>query len=210
MIITAVDVGVTNFAFVKCEVEDNEITRVVLAERLDLAVVGACEDPTCSLRIHGKNATSRLLHLDRDRPEILKCDILLVEQQPLVGMKGVEQALCALASTEVKLVSPRSMHHHFGIGRLSYDERKKETTEIASVLLDGFVTPAHPRGWADETRKHDIADAMCIMIFYLHCRRAKAREAQEKRERLEHINTILATRGERDLVDFLAQFKCHR
>jgi hypothetical protein len=201
MIITSVDVGVSNFAFVKCEVEENEIVRVLLAERLDLAVVGACGDPACSLRVHGKTASSRLLHLTRDRPEILSCDLLLVEQQPIVGMKDVEQTLCALATSDVKLISPRSMHAHFRIGNLSYKERKKETVEIASPLIAAFLT---------EARKHDMADAMCILMYYLHGRRVDAEEKARAQESMEHVDTILQGRGYKSLSTFLDQFRFAR
>ena len=50
------------------------------------------------------------------------------------------------------LVSPVSMHTHFGMRHLNYDERKERTVSI--------------EGEIPYERKHDIADALCMIVYY--------------------------------------------
>jgi len=56
---------------------------------------------------------------------------------------------------KVILVSPVSMHTHFGMGHLNYEQRKERVESIASR----YVT-------IEEERKHDIADALCMIVYY--------------------------------------------
>ena len=58
---------------------------------------------------------------------------------------------------KVVLVSPVSMHAHFGMRHLNYDERKERTVSIASKYIEGEIP---------YERKHDIADALCMIVYY--------------------------------------------
>jgi len=49
------------------------------------------------------------------------------------------------------LVSPVSMHTHFGMRHLNYEERKERTVSIADKYIEGEIP---------YERKHDIADAL--------------------------------------------------
>jgi len=55
------------------------------------------------------------------------------------------------------LVSPVSMHTHFGMRHLSYEERKERTVSIASKYIHEEIP---------YERKHDIADALCMIVYY--------------------------------------------
>jgi hypothetical protein len=60
---------------------------------------------------------------------------------------------------KVTLVNPVSMHSHFGIGHLNYEQRKERTTSIAEKYLpEGEVIPYE--------RKHDIGDAVCMIVYF--------------------------------------------
>jgi hypothetical protein len=58
---------------------------------------------------------------------------------------------------KVVLVSPVSMHVHFGMRHLNYDERKDRTVEIARK---------HMKEEIPYERKHDIADALCMILYH--------------------------------------------
>jgi hypothetical protein len=49
-----------------------------------------------------------------------------------------------------------SMHVHFGMRHLNYEERKERTVVISEKYM----------GEIPYERKHDIADALCMIIFY--------------------------------------------
>jgi hypothetical protein len=57
---------------------------------------------------------------------------------------------------KVILVSPVSMHVHFGMRHLEYEERKERTVAIAEKYIEGGIP---------YERKHDIADALCMIVF---------------------------------------------
>jgi hypothetical protein len=58
---------------------------------------------------------------------------------------------------KVVLVSPVSMHTHFGMRHLNYEQRKERTVEIATKYLKEDIP---------YDRKHDIADALCMIIYH--------------------------------------------
>ena len=83
-------------------------------------------------------------------------DKILIERQPPGGFTNIEILLHYMFKDKVLLVHPTSMHTHFGIRHLDYEERKERTTSIAERHLK-FEIPYE--------RKHDIADALCMIIY---------------------------------------------
>jgi hypothetical protein len=83
-------------------------------------------------------------------------DKILIERQPPGGFTNIEILLHYMFRDKVSLVSPISIHSHFGMRHLSYDERKERTTSIAERYTN-FEIPYE--------RKHDIADALCMILY---------------------------------------------
>ena len=88
-------------------------------------------------------------------------DIILIERQPPMGLTNIQDILAYNFSSKVKLISPRSMHKHFMISKLDYDSRKQHTVRITSKYLKDFLL------FNNESRKHDIADAFCLALYYI-------------------------------------------
>jgi len=84
-------------------------------------------------------------------------DRILIERQPPGGFTNIEVLLNYMFKDKVLLVSPVSMHTHFGMRHLNYDQRKERTISIASKYISGEIP---------YERKHDIADALCMIIYY--------------------------------------------
>jgi hypothetical protein len=59
---------------------------------------------------------------------------------------------------KVTLVSPVSMHVHFGMRHLNYDERKERTVCISEKYISSNMMDQYER-------KHDIADALCMIVY---------------------------------------------
>src|SRR6056300_654303 len=81
---------------------------------------------------------------------------ILIERQPPGGFTNIEILLHYMFRDKVTLVHPVSMHTHFGIKHLNYEERKERTTSIAERYTN-FEIPYE--------RKHDIADALCMILY---------------------------------------------
>jgi len=123
-------------------------------------------------------------------------DHVRIERQPLTGLTDVEQLLFGHFRSKARLVSPNSMHRHFHIGHYVYEQRKTQTTRIAEPYL------CHLPAWQRE-RVHDLADALCIVLFSLHI---EGREAEQQR-----IQQRKAERQQQHVIvddTFFEQFKC--
>jgi hypothetical protein len=83
-------------------------------------------------------------------------DKILIERQPPGGFQNIEILLHYMFRDKVILVSPVSMHVHFGMRHLDYDQRKERTVSIAEKYIDGDIP---------YERKHDIADALCMIVY---------------------------------------------
>jgi hypothetical protein len=83
-------------------------------------------------------------------------DRILIERQPPGGFQNIEILLHYMFKDKVTLISPVSMHVHFGMRHLNYEERKERTVVISEKYM----------GEIPYERKHDIADALCMIIFY--------------------------------------------
>jgi len=60
---------------------------------------------------------------------------ILIERQPPGGFTNIEILLHYMFKDKVKLISPVSMHKHFGIRHLDYEERKERTVSLAQKFL---------------------------------------------------------------------------
>jgi hypothetical protein len=84
-------------------------------------------------------------------------ELILIERQPPVGFNNIEVLLNYMFRDKVRLISPVSMHTHFGMRHLNYDERKERTISLCEKYT-GIDIPYE--------RKHDIADAVCMLLYY--------------------------------------------
>ena len=84
-------------------------------------------------------------------------DKILIERQPPMGFTNIEILLHYMFKEKVSLISPVSMHVHFGMRHLDYDQRKERSVSIAEKYIDGDIP---------YERKHDIADALCMIVYH--------------------------------------------
>ncbi len=95
------------------------------------------------------------------------CAHVLIERQPLVGHTDVEQILFFMFRHKAVLVSPNAMHRFFNISKYSYDSRKYKTV----MLADQFLPVQDFPEYHCLERKHDVADALCLLLFWIHTQR---------------------------------------
>jgi len=181
MNILSIDIGMINLALVYVNVNsDYTIKEVVFNKLVNLVDLNYHKDLE---DIYKTNETS-----DRIRNLILhyndfftNADKILIERQPPMGFKCIEQVIFFMYRQKTVLISPNAMHSFFQIGHLDYDGRKDKTEKIASEFL------SYSSYYNNLERKHDLADSMCMIIFYLNSFREKYLKEQKNKEVLQKI-----------------------
>lgn len=115
--------------------------------------------------------------------EISEATVILIERQPPGPCVAIEQLFYSKYRDRTVLISPRSMHHHFGIARLDYDKRKEFTTSIALTYLSQTLKEE----LIGLERSHDIADSICMMLYW----RQKMEHKYQQQERKKILETVL-------------------
>lgn len=150
MKIIGIDIGFYNIGLVLAECNKEKIN-VLYVQKVDLSTFKTSETPELSDMIHEFVTTYSDMFCQADQ--------ILIERQPPGGISSVEVLLHYIFRHKAILISPVSMHKHFGIGHLDYEERKVRTESIASKYIK--ESPYYER----LERKHDIADALCMILF---------------------------------------------
>lgn len=157
-VIASIDVGIFNLALVLYDVPNRQCSWY------HCDITTPCP-PDCPLLHHTKSLVDRMRHWEyRYGEHVDAADVLLVEQQPHQGLTAVEMFLADRWRSKLVVISPRSMHKHFGIGNLTYEGRKLASVRIAVHELEAL---GHPEPLSKLQRKHDVADAILQLIYYL-------------------------------------------
>lgn len=175
MHVLAIDVGYSSLGLVHAEVCEFAIATVHLAEKLDLRDIPCLQG--CKL-LHTSNVVDRVNHLVIYYKDLFeRAETILIERQPVGGLLDVQSLLYDKFRSKTTLVSPNAMHKHFGLPRGEYDRRKEMTIEIATPYL------SHLLSFNRLHRKHDVADAMCMILFVTRQQQQQHLLAQDEESR---------------------------
>ena len=156
---------------------------------------------------HTRDLAARLRHFQQEYGHLLDiADIVAVERQPLQGLQAVQLFFQLAWPTTVVLVSPNAMHTWLGIGMYEYEGRKEHTVAAARRMLElcGYA-PKDVEGMllGGGDRKHDVADAACVALFY--SQKILADEEDRKIEKhVAHVHereVVLETGEEKNAVE---------
>lgn len=178
MLVASIDVGIINLgvAFVILHDTTYRLERIVQVEHVDTTIFRHDAVPlsACTLG-HTKTATDRVMHFIQERAALFDdCAVILIERQPIQGHTDVEQVLFMHFRNRAELVSPNSMHKLLQIGHLTYEWRKVKTVEFADTMLDPEQFPEYHR----MTRRHDVADALCLLIYWAYSHHVRTSETE--------------------------------
>jgi hypothetical protein len=166
MFVLAIDVGIINLGLVVARVSRSawRVEEVVHAELVDTTHMAhtVVHEDVCTLG-HTKTHTDRLMHVLQERPWVSRCDVVLIERQPFQGHTDVQEVLFLLMRDRAVLVSPNALHKHFGMQTLPYEWRKLRVVELASP----YLPPSRFPEYAVMERQHDVADAVCMVVFWV-------------------------------------------
>ena len=187
--VLSIDIGITNLGYVYSEIDlkeqegykakllnENYVLnkenikkdiRIIDCNRIDITKVKHRKVPFCICKLHHDNCIPDYLdHFIQEIQHFQECDVLIIERQPPVGITNVQDLLFTKFREKVLLISPNSVHKYFnlpscrGNSELNYELRKKKSEKIAEEYLLNFGT------FTNNIRKHDISDAMLMVIFY--------------------------------------------
>lgn len=149
MKVLAIDIGYHNMGLVLAECGNGPKIDVEFVKKVSL------EDYKY---IHTNDIVDLVpLFVDAHKYIFDAADKILIERQPPGGFTNIEVLLNYMFRDKVVLVSPVSMHTHFGMRHLTYEERKERVVEIANKYLKNEIP---------YDRKHDVADALCMILYY--------------------------------------------
>ena len=150
MKLLGIDIGYYNIGLVLADCNKEKVN-VLYVQKIDLTQYKSREAPELSDMIHG--------FVTDYADTFCRADQVLIERQPPGGITSVEVLLHYIFRHKAILISPVSMHKHFGMGHLDYEQRKERTELIASKYLKNVE-------YYDRLeRKHDIADALCMILY---------------------------------------------
>lgn len=166
MILLGIDIGMINLAMVQVEIDDDtwNVSRIHMCQRIDL----------CKLT-NSRETVDRVSALvDRYAYVFNTSDVILLERQPLCGMTHVEELLFFMFRNKCHKVSPNSVHKYLGINTYDYEGRKEKSVARAKEYLGNM------HDFNKEERQHDMADAMCILFWWIEHNRPKGPNPFEK------------------------------
>ena len=150
MKILAIDIGYHNMGLVLAEAGDGPKIEVEYMKKVSLEEYKY---------IYSNDFVDLIPLFVEDHKHIFdSADKILIERQPPMGFTNIEILLHYMFKDKVTLVSPVSMHVHFGMRHLNYDERKERTVCISEKYISSNMMDQYER-------KHDIADALCMIVY---------------------------------------------
>lgn len=192
--VSSIDVGYKNFsAIVLIHDERYNIKKVSQCRKIDITqfccqtniTQFCCQQNICELH-HKKCAADYLGHVFTYYSHLFNSDTVLVERQPPEGYVEIEQIIFFNYREKSELISPNSVHAYLGLGNLDYEDRKDVSVKIARPYLEQFDD------FKNNERKHDMADAFCMILYFLNKKRRELynREAEERMKESKFFKDI--------------------
>jgi len=161
MKVLSIDIGIINLGYVYAEISPT--IEVIKCNKINITNVIHDKVPFCKCCLnHERCIPDYLDHFIQEHQEMFdNADIILIERQPPIGITNVQDLLFVKFRKKVKLISPNSVHKHFKMDK-DYDTRKQESEKISLSYLNDFLS------FQQNERKHDISDAMLMIIYYFN------------------------------------------
>lgn len=211
--VLSIDIGIQHLGVsVTLLNEDYSIMEIIWIDLIDIQKYTHDNGPSeneCKLP-HTKSFCDWITHVFQENSVIFeRADVILIERQPPMGLVGLEQLIFSRWRDKAVLVSPNSMHKFFHIGHYDYEQRKEETEKIAHKYLDMHSKLSETFDTFE--RLHDIADSICMMLFWIQSKRIEYAGALRKTEAMNRQMNMVYDR-EKDgykmnVNDWFEQFR---
>lgn len=167
--VVAIDVGIKHMGVAEAVVDRRwRIVALPTLQLVDLTCIPHHRVSYDECRLHhSRELYDRLSHFYQEHGHLLdRARVVLVERQPIGGLQAVQQSLFGRCRDRVSLVHPARLHRHFGLCG-HYHGRKVEVCAIMDRMLR--TTPHDGSVIHSLARRHDVADAVCMLAMY--CRK---------------------------------------
>jgi hypothetical protein len=134
---------------------------IIDCDRIDITKVKHKKVARCDCKLHHDRCIPDYLdHFIQETSHFRECDVLILERQPPVGITNVQDLLFKLFRDKVILIHPMSVHSYFNLPSCQYNLRKEKSENLSRYYLNDF------KMFSDNIRKHDIADAMLMTLYF--------------------------------------------
>lgn len=212
MLILSIDIGVIHFAFAQFEIleedkeeEDNKEEKKdkedkVLLKQIELIDITEYTHRRVSKKdcplYHTRTMTDWVEHLIQEHlPVFSDSAIILIERQPPTSpFIAIEQLIFSKYRDKVYLIGPRNVHCYLCISYLSYEDRKIQSEKIArrfisSISSSSLSLEEYDKKLATYDRCHDVADSICIFLYWKG-KRDKERVQQRRKRQMETLKDM--------------------
>ena len=161
MKVLSVDIGILNLGLIGATVENNEIKKINFCNSINITVCPLKElGWECKLN-HDKTVSNYAEHLFNLHSWFDDADTIIIERQPLIGIKSLEELILFKYNDKCTLIHPTKVHKYFGYNNLDYKKRKLKSIEMANNYLSEFSI------YRECERKHDISDALVQLLWWI-------------------------------------------
>ena len=159
--ILSIDIGIINLGYVYSNIYDNGLINVIDCGKVDITIMRHNTVSFCDCILNHDNCFPDYLeHFFQEYYSMFNdADIILLERQPIRGITNVQDLILNKFRYKTLLISPNAVHKYFYMSK-RYETRKKESQQIAQEYL------INNEKYLNLNRKHDISDAMLIIIYY--------------------------------------------
>ena len=203
-IVLSVDIGVINLGISVSTLDENfNLIEIVWIDLINITRFICKSEEKCEL-YHTKTFCDWLNHVFQENRFFEEADFILVERQPPMGFLAIEQLIFSRWRSKAILISPNSMHKFFGIGNFDYDGRKEKTEKIAREKIKDKALIEQLNYYH---RCHDIADSICLMLYWISKKQEECESAQRKQLFLQRE---IHLQNNRKTMSMNEWFECHR
>lgn len=172
-VLMGVDVGIVHLALVSVETTtDHKIVNIRDSRIINVTKLRCARN--CQLH-HSNNIVDRMNHVFAQYCELFDAaDEIFIEQQPLIGLVHVEALILSRYRHKSQLVQPVAVQAHFEWPKKDYEGKKQAAVVTALPYMPELL---------DVKRKHDLADALCLVLYMCQKRARALSEADWKAAR---------------------------
>jgi len=185
--ILSIDIGITNLG-ISITVWDKTWDKFIITkvELIDLGILEHNKVPRKECKLHHtRHLVDKMDHFFQEYNDIFeKVDYITVELQPILGLKAVESLIFSKYRKKTFLVHPVKMHMFFNIKHFDYEKRKELTVKFAKMAIKNNDVMEQLN---KHERKHDMADSICIMKYWVSKKRETYIKGQKKIQADQHF-----------------------
>lgn len=165
--VLSIDIGIINLGYVYCEIGDD--LNVIECNRVDITHMRHNKTKHCDCKLHHDFCIPDYLdHFIQEHQNLFdESDVILVERQPIMGLQNLQDFFFIRFRKKIKLISPNAVHKFFKMTKCDYELRKIESVNLTMQYLSQFLT------FQSNERKHDISDAMLMILYYKLTKKVK-------------------------------------